>query len=250
MMKILLENCAASVASCLYAEEGGAGRIELCAALPEGGTTPSHGLVKVALQSVKIPIFPIIRPRAGDFLYSADELDTMETDIRDFVSLGVQGIVTGVLRADGSLDRKACERLIGAAQGLPVTLHRAFDRVKHPEIELERAIDMGFARILTSGCRPTAPEGADLIHKLVKQANGRIVIMAGSGIRPDNVLDLVQRTGVQEVHGTLQTLTKTDMDYRNPDLEDSTAVHIDEVHHMTTDTALVRAVVNNLSSLT
>lgn len=133
-MKILLENCAATIISCLSAEQGGADRIELCAALPEGGTTPSHGLVKQALRSVRIPIFPIIRPRAGDFLYTEEELAVMEEDIRDFVEMGVPGIVTGVLSADGTLDRTASLRLIEAARGVPVTLHRAFDRVKHPEV--------------------------------------------------------------------------------------------------------------------
>ena len=170
------EVCANSVASCIAAQQGGANRVELCAAIPEGGTTPSAGAIAMARESISIALNVIIRPRGGDFLYSDIELRTMERDIAVARHLGADGIVVGCLNADADIDIAATKRLIDAADGLPVTFHRAFDRCRHPFTALSQLIDLGVARILTSGQQPTAPQGAQLIASLVERANGNKVV--------------------------------------------------------------------------
>ncbi len=200
--KLIIENCAGDVPSCLEAERGGASRIELCAALSEGGTTPSYGTVATALRHCHLPIIPIIRPRSGDFLYTETEIDVMLEDIRVLRRLGVAGFSLGALTPDGDLDEELCRRLIREADGLPITLHRAFDRAASLETALEQAVAVGFACILTSGGTPSAVDSLDRIRHLVEQADGRICIMAGSGITVDNARYVVQSTGVSAIHGT------------------------------------------------
>ncbi|MDO5035522.1 MAG: copper homeostasis protein CutC [Porphyromonas sp.] len=243
--KVIFENCAGSVASCIAAERGGAGRIELCAALTEGGTTPSYGTVKIAKQMVAIPIFPIIRPRSGDFLYREVELLTMEEEIRSLVDLGADGFATGVLNEEGELDMEANRRLIEAAQGRPVTLHRAIDRTKYLLKAVDDAIALGFARILTSGGMPTAIEGAHMIAEMVRHADGRIIIMAGSGVRPDNAKWLIEKTGVSELHGTLQSTTTSLMKYKQANIGGDT-VTVSEFDHHTTDEDKIRRLIESL----
>ena len=195
---------------------GGADRIELCTALSEGGLTPSLGLIRQCRDAFSLPLFPIIRPRGGDFRYDDDELAIMETDIRACRDLGCDGVVLGMLKKDGSLPRKKLARLVELAYPMEVTFHRAFDRCRDPFEALEQLIGLGFQRILTSGQKPTAPEGAELIAQLVKVADGRITIMPGAGIRPDNIQALAAATGATEFHSSLRARRDSSMEFRHP----------------------------------
>lgn len=214
---ISLEVCANSITSALAAQEGGAVRVELCGNLEAGGTTPSPGQISVARKLLNIKLYVLIRPRGADFLYTDAEFETMLEDVRYCIAAGCDGIVTGILKADGTVDKERCTQLIRLAKqaGLGATFHRAFDMCNNQAQALEEIIDMGFERILTSGGKSTAVEGSGTIAELVKQANGRITIMAGSGITEINVADLVLFTGVTEVHGTLMGRIKSKMKYNN-----------------------------------
>lgn len=217
-MSFTLEICAASVASCMAAEEGGANRIELCDNLPEGGTTPSFGTIAVAREKVKIDLYPIIRPRGGDFLYSGLEFDVMLHDIEQCKQLGCNGVVIGILTADGRVDKQRCRQLTELARPMGVTFHRAFDMTDNPFEALEDIISIGCERILTSGARNTAVEGMALLKDLVNRANDRIAIMAGSGVRAGNIAQLVKTTGITEYHTTAKGYEDSKMVYRNPDV--------------------------------
>jgi copper homeostasis protein len=214
---ISLEVCASSITSALAAQEGGAVRIELCGNLEAGGTTPSPGQITVARKLLNIKLYVLIRPRGADFLYTDAEFKTMLEDVKYCVKAGCDGIVTGILKADGTIDKERCTLLIQLAKegGLGATFHRAFDMCNDQQQALEDIIDMGFERILTSGGKSTAVEGSRAIAELVNRADGRIVIMAGSGITEINVADLVMFTGVTEVHGTLQARIPSQMKYNN-----------------------------------
>ncbi|MGF7077898.1 copper homeostasis protein CutC [Mucilaginibacter sp. UYCu711] len=214
---ISLEVCANSITSALAAQEGGAVRVELCGNLEAGGTTPSPGHITVARKLLNIKLYVLIRPRGADFLYTDAEFETMLEDVKFCVRAGCDGIVTGILEADGTIDKERCTRLIQLAKkgGLGATFHRAFDMCNDQQQALEDIIDMGFERILTSGGKSTAIEGSRVIAELVKQADGRITIMAGSGITEINVADLVLFTGVTEVHGTLMGRIQSQMQYNN-----------------------------------
>ncbi len=199
--RILLEVCVDTPAGLAAAIAGGADRIELCAALALQGLTPAPGLMAIAAQA-PIPIYPMIRPRNGDFCYDAGDLDAIRRDIDAVRAYGLAGVVIGANLPDGQLDLPALELLVTHAQGLGLTLHRSFDLVPDQAIALEAAVALGFERILTSGGALTAEGGAEAIAALVEQAAGRIAILAGAGVRPGNVADLVRRTGVREVHGS------------------------------------------------
>ncbi|MBC7398826.1 MAG: copper homeostasis protein CutC [Mucilaginibacter sp.] len=214
---ISLEVCANSITSALAAQDGGAVRVELCDNLEAGGTTPSPGQIAVARKLLKIKLYVLIRPRGADFLYTDVEFETMLADVKYCVEAGCDGIVTGILKADGTIDKERCTQLIQLAKqgGLGATFHRAFDMCNDQYQALEDVIDMGFERILTSGGKSTAVEGSRTIKELIKRAGGRIAIMAGSGITQINVADLVLFTGVKEVHGTLQARVQSQMKYSN-----------------------------------
>jgi copper homeostasis protein len=198
------------------AVEGGADRIELCAALTEGGTTPSAGMIKQCRQAFDVQLFPIIRPRGGDFLYTEDEFEIMLHDVKLCRDLGCDGIVTGLLKKDGSIDKKRTEKLVQAAYPMEVSFHRAFDRCKDPLEAMEQLISIGCQRILTSGQQPTAPQGIDLIAELVKAAADRIIIMPGSGVRKENLKELALKTGATEFHSSLRGRSKTKMEFLHP----------------------------------
>ena len=198
----LLEVAANSVASAQAAQAGGAGRIELCAALELGGLTPSHAQIALARERLRIPLYALIRPRAGDFLYDDDECETMLRDIETCAALGCNGVVLGVLDADGNVDMPRCRALIGAAKGLGVTFHRAIDVSRDPLRALEDVIALGCERVLSSGAQPGAATGADLLQAMLRQADGRIVVMPGAGIDADNLVDLRRRTGAREFHAS------------------------------------------------
>jgi copper homeostasis protein len=214
---ISLEVCANSITSALAAQDGGAVRIELCDNLAAGGTTPSPGQITVARKMLNIQLYVLIRPRGADFLYTDIEFDTMVADVRYCIEAGCDGIVIGILKPDGTIDKDRCSKLVQMAKqaGLGVTFHRAFDMCADQGQALEDIIEMGIERILTSGGKSTALEGSRNIADLVKKAGGRIAIMAGSGITEINVADLIIFTGVTEIHGTLQSRTKSQMQYFN-----------------------------------
>jgi copper homeostasis protein len=204
-----IEICCGSIQSAANAKTGGAVRIELCQGLVEGGTTPSPATIRYAVKELGLRVFVLVRPRGGDFCYNELEIKTMEEDVKFCKEAGVAGIVVGFLHPDGSIDTELTRRFVKLASPLPVTFHRAFDECADPLKALEQIIDCGCARILTSGCQSTAVEGAELLQQLVKQADGRITILAGSGITPENAAALKQKTGVPEIHGSCK-LTRAD----------------------------------------
>lgn len=209
------EICANSVESCIAAQKGGADRVELCAGIPEGGTTPSYGEISVARDSISIALNVIIRPRGGDFLYSRNEIEAMARDIRMCREIGVDGLVFGLLKKDGSIDTENMMPLMEAAGTLPVTFHRAFDHCNDPFRALEEIISLGCARILTSGQQPTAKEGAGLIRQLVERSGDRIIIMPGCGIREGNIREIAEHTGAREFHFSARENISSGMEYRN-----------------------------------
>ena len=199
-MKVLVEACVESLEAALAAAVGGADRIELCSNLAAGGTSPDAATLAACLSRLTIPVFVMVRPRGGDFHYSAAERAGMVEEIWQVKAAGAQGIVTGALRPDATVDETLTRELIAAARPLPVTFHRAFDACDDMEEALEALIALGVTRVLTSGGAATAPEGAATIAKLVRLAAGRIGIIAGGGVNGDNVAALVRTTGVREVH--------------------------------------------------
>jgi len=199
----LVEAAVETLDSALAAERAGADRIELCDNLSDGGTTPGAGLIAAVAERTQLPVFVLIRPRAGGFVYSDDEFDAMIRDIELAGRMGIAGIVTGALTPDGRVDAERTHTLVKAAAGLPVTFHRAIDFAMNLPAALEEAIEAGASRVLTSGGAATALEGVDLIAALVDQARKRITIIAGGGIREHNVRDVIARTGVREVHARL-----------------------------------------------
>ena len=210
------EICANSVASCIAAQEGGADRVELCAGIPEGGTTPSFGMIWNARESIDIDLNVIIRPRGGDFLYNESELAEMLFDISAAKELGVDGLVFGCLNPDGSVDMENMALLMEAAGDTPVTFHRAFDHTSDPFKALEDIISLGCRRILTSGCRPTAMEGAEMLAQLVEKAGDRIIIMPGCGVNESNIAEIARLSGAREFHFSARESVESSMIFRNP----------------------------------
>jgi copper homeostasis protein len=199
---VILEIAANSVASALAAQQGGAGRVELCTALELGGLTPSHAQIALVRERLRIPLYVLIRPRAGDFLYSDLDCETMQRDIETCVSLGCDGVVLGVLDAEGRVDTARCRTLITAAGKLGVTFHRAFDLTRDPLTALNDLIELGCERVLTSGAQTSAGEGAPLIRQLVERSAGRIVVMPGAGVDAGNIGKLREITGASEFHAS------------------------------------------------
>lgn len=199
--KSKIEICANSVESAVKAQEGGAYRVELCAGIPEGGTTPPFGDMRMArqlLQQTKLHV--IIRPRGGDFLYSPLEQEIMLHDIKVARQLGADGVVFGCLTAEGDVDMDAMKKLMNAVGDMNVTFHRAFDMCKDPKKALEQIIELGCTRILTSGQEANAVKGIPLLKELVEQADGRIIIMPGCGVNPNNIRQIAEETGASEFH--------------------------------------------------
>jgi len=203
------------------AVEGGADRIELCANLNEGGTTPCYGTIYQCRERFDVLLYPIIRPRGGDFLYTDDEYEIMLHDVKLCKQLGCDGIVIGLLNKDGAIDGKRTAALIEIAYPMGVTFHRAFDRCRDPWEAMEQLIEIGCERILTSGQQPTANEGMELIAELNRIADHRIIIMPGSGVRRENIKLLAEKTGCKEFHSSLRSRTKTKMEFIHPAFENS-----------------------------
>jgi copper homeostasis protein len=215
-----LEVIGFDLASCLIAETHGANRIELCANPHEGGTTPSYGMITIARKNTTIQLFPIIRPRGGDFLFSGLEFQTMITDIQQCEQLGCDGVVIGMLTEDGNVDIDRCAELIQHAGAMQVTFHRAFDRVKDPMQSLEEIIDLGCTRVLTSGLRPNVDLGREMLRQLVAAADDRITIMPGSGVRSNNVVELATFTGANAFHSSARSSHPSSMNYINPAMDE------------------------------
>ncbi len=199
--RALLEVCVDTLAGAAIAAKAGADRLEICAVRSDGGVTPSPAMMQ-AVAALPVPVYALIRPRAGDFRFSAAEVAVMQGDVRAARDAGLAGVVIGASDATGALDLPVLRDLIAAAAPLPVALHRAFDVAPDMDAALEQAIDLGLERVLTSGGRPGAYEGADTIARLVARAGDRISVMAGGGLRPDTLAAFVARTGVREIHGS------------------------------------------------
>lgn len=237
-----LEICAGSVESVIAARDGGAARVELCAALEVGGITPSRGLIAQARKVEGIELNVIIRPRSGDFLYNEEEVACMEQDIRTCKELGVDGVVIGALTADGDIDTALCSRLIAAASGMSITFHRAFDMCREPRKALEDIIALGCHRVLTSGQAATAYEGIPLIRELVQQACGRIIIMPGCGVNSHNAAHILQETAAVEIHASARTSVESGMRFRHSGVSMGNSEH-DEYARKETSCEEVKSIV-------
>ena len=219
--KFIIEIATTDYITTKNAIEGGADRIELCTALSEGGLTPSFALIEKCRKDFSVQLFPIIRPRGGDFLYDDDEFEIMLKDAVLCKQLGCDGIVIGFLKKDGSISTKKMAKIVDAVYPLEVTFLRAFDRCLDPFKAIEELIEVGCQRILTSGQKPTVSEGIETIAELVKAADDRIIIMPGSGVRSYNIKQLAQKTGAVEFHSSLRSKKKSNMEYLHPAFKSS-----------------------------
>lgn len=239
--KRILEICANSAASCKEAELGGATRVELCAGIPEGGTTPSYGEIKTAKELCTIAINVIIRPRGGDFLYTPAEIQSMLYDIEMAKQLNVHGVVVGCLTKEGDVDTLLLNKLVTAAKPLSVTFHRAFDVCRDPFTALEQIIDAGCSRILTSGQQASAVKGIPMIAQLVKKAANRIIIMPGCGVRANNIAEIEASTGASEFHTSARSIVHSKMEYRNENVPMGSSAPASEFETEETDHEKVAA---------
>jgi copper homeostasis protein len=238
---VLIEVCVDTLEGALAAQEGGAGRIELCADLVVGGTTPSAGAIALARQALTIALHVMIRPRAGDFCYSRHDLAVMLHDIDVAKSLGADGVVLGVLRPDGQVDLAATSELIAAARPMSVTFHRAFDLTPDPLSSLDDLIGLGADRVLTSGQKPAAFEGAATLARLVAHAKNAIAVMAGGGIDEHNIARLVGLTGVSEVHMSAREQVESLMRFRRQDVNLGSAAGLSDSTRAVTSAQRIRA---------
>lgn len=240
-MKRIIEICANSAQSCVEAEMGGASRVELCAGIPEGGTTPSYGEIKTAQALTStIDINVIIRPRGGDFLYTEAEVEAMLLDIELCKQLGVHGVVFGCLTSEGDIDVPLMRRLIEAAKPLSITCHRAFDVCRDPFAALEQLIELGCDRILTSGQQSTAEKGIPLLKQLVEKAGERIIIMPGCGVREGNIARIEAETGAREFHTSARSVVYSQMRYRKEEVPMGSSAVTSEFETVQTDREKVK----------
>lgn len=237
----IFEICANSIESCLAAVKAGAHRIELCASMPEGGCTPSYGLIKLARELCpNIKLHVIIRSRGGDFLYNKNDLLQMQYDIATVKELGADGVVFGALDAKGRVDIKAMECLVNCAQGLSLTFHRAFDMCSDPMQALEDIIALKFNRILTSGLENNASDGAHTIARLIQRANNRIIIMPGCGINPQNIRQIASITKACEFHFSASTNLSSLMEYKNPKVHMGGNIFVDDYDRKVSSDIIIR----------
>ena len=246
MSKITFEVCLQSIDGVHAALAGGAHRVELCAALVEGGITPSSALIEAAV-ATGAEVMVMIRPRGGDFLYSPAELDVMEKDIHAAKAAGAAGVVLGVLTPSGEVAGPQVQRFREASQGMQLVFHRAFDVSADPYRSLETLIELGVDRVLTSGQAATVPEGIGVIKRLVDQAAGRIAILPGCGITPENVAAVIAATGVTEFHATAFSTVDSSMLFRNPHVYMGIP-GLPEYEKNCTDAAVVRAFIRAAQS--
>lgn len=248
MPEYQLEVCANGYESALAAQKGGAKRVELCDNLAEGGTTPSYAQIALSKKNLQIEIWPIIRPRGGDFLYNELAFNLMLEDIKICKSLNCDGVVIGILDEEGNIDKTRCKQLITLAHPLPVSFHRAFDMCNNMNQALEDLIELGIVRVLSSGGASSALNGAEKLAELVKQANNRISIMPGAGINETNIKTLIEITGATHYHASAKSFVKSSMRYQNTDSKMGSIA--DEYQYELTSVEKVRQLVQNLSALT
>lgn len=230
-----LEIAVFNIESAIAAQSAGADRLELCENPHDGGTTPSFGTLKVVREKITIPVFPIIRPRGGDFLYSDDEFEVMKNDLWQVKDLGFSGAVIGLLHQNGTIDKKRTAELVDIGEGMDITFHRAFDRCKNPLQALEDIIETGCARILTSGQKPNVNDAKEFIFQLREQAAGRITILPGSGVRSNGLRQLIEKTGAEEFHSSARKEIPTKMDFTVASMQENlthTFVDMDEIKKM------------------
>lgn len=249
MKNFQFEICTNSVESCIAAQEGGANRVELCAGIPEGGTTPSYGEIATAREALtRTKLHVIIRPRGGDFLYSPIEIKTMLKDIEIVRQQGADGVVFGCLKADGEVDVAVMRELMDASKGLSVTFHRAFDVCRDVRKALEQIINLGCNRILTSGQQANAEAGIPLLKELQQQASGRIILLAGCGVNENNIHRIAKETGINEFHFSARESIKSGMHYKNEAVSMGGTVHINEYERNVTTAERVKKTIHALSN--
>jgi copper homeostasis protein len=218
---MLLEVCAFNLPSSIIAERAGAKRVELCENPADGGTTPSYGTIKQTREKISISLYPIIRPRGGNFFYDEEEFAIIKQDILLCKQVGCDGISTGVHLQNGEIDTDRLKRIVEWAYPMGVTCHRVFDATPDPIKALEQIIDSGCERILTSGQKTTAPEGIEVLADLVQRAHGRIIIMPGAGVRSSNIQQLINATGATEFHTSARIAAPDPVTFRNPAIADA-----------------------------
>jgi copper homeostasis protein len=219
-MSALLEIAANSFQSCMAAQEGGADRIELFENLGEGGCTPSYGMLAFVKEKIHVPVYVMIRPRGGDFIYSNDEFEIMHSDIAMCKQLGFPGVVFGILDAQGCVDMVRCKDLLSACGDMKATFHRAFDRSKDLNESTRQLIDLGFERVLTSGGEPNVEKGKDVIKELQQEYGKDIIIMPGCGVTATNARPIIDYCSVNEIHATAKAKVSSDMSYSKPHFTD------------------------------
>ncbi|ESO94969.1 hypothetical protein LOTGIDRAFT_117637 [Lottia gigantea] len=244
-----MEVCIDSVASARNAELGGAEKVELCANLMEGGTTPTLGMLKIIKQNIKIPVFVMIRPRGGDFLYDDDEFEVMKQDIIEFKKVKADGFVFGILKIDGTVDVERCAELLGMIRPFPATFHRAIDMCMKPLIELDDIIKLGFERVLTSGGAQTALDGAPLIREMVSKAAARIIVMPGGGINSNNIDRILLQTGAKEFHCSARSSSSSLMNHRKEGISMGASLSPPEFTVKVTDSKKVQQLVEMATSI-
>ena len=238
---VTLEICVDSVASALAAEQGGARRVELCDYLAGGGTTPSAGMIEIVRKNISIGLHVLIRPRRGDFLYSELEFQIMKRDIQMCRELGADGVVIGMLTQEGNIDTARTKELIQLASPLSVTFHRAFDLTLDPLKAMDDLLQLQVHRLLTSGQQETALQGVELIRELKRRAAGKLLVMPGGGVNPNNVKELVSRTGVTEVHASLRRSVDSSMSFRKDYPPMSSYKVLSEYEQLVADVTQIKA---------
>jgi copper homeostasis protein len=243
--KIVLEVCAFNIQSCIIAEKVGAVRAELCDNPVEGGTTPSYGAIRQTRERISIYLYPIIRPRAGDYFYTDDEFAIMKMDIEICKQLGCDGISIGVQKQNGEIDTYRLKKIVEWAYPMGVTCNRVFDRTPDPFKALEEIIVCGCERILTSGQKSAAPDAADILARLVKQADDRIIIMPGAGVRFSNIEKLIRETGATEFHTSARKIVESTSTHQNPEILDTGNVVIADEEELRKILAVMQGAVEN-----
>lgn len=244
MSSIKIEVCANSLQSTLNAQKGGAHRVELCSNLYEGGTTPSMGEISLARELLNIDLNVLIRPRGGDFVYLENEIEIIKRDIEFCKKIGVDGVVIGFLKPNGNINLELTKEITDLARPMSVTFHRAFDMCKNPEKALEELIEIGIDRVLTSGAENKALEGIKLLNKLVNQADGKIIIMPGSGIRENNILEILEKTKAKEFHVSERVTVESPMQFRRKNIFMGGLPQIPEYELRLIDANKIREIVN------
>jgi copper homeostasis protein len=240
---VLVEACVDTVESAIAARAGGAGRVELCAGLVEGGTTPSGGTIALARERLDVPLVVLVRPRGGDFLYDADEVEVMRRDVALARRLGADAVAAGALTPDGRVDAAVMRALVDAARPMQVTFHRAFDVARDRDEALDALLALGVDRVLTSGGAAAALDGAPALAGLVRRAAGRLAVLAGGGVTEENAARVVAATGVREVHVRGARRVESAMRFRREGIAFGKPYAPDEYGRVVTEAARVRAVV-------